>query len=54
MADKTKVFLAGVMDAFVYAGNQLMFTAKTLVDSSITFTLTAEDIRGGKANALLG
>lgn len=53
MGDKTKVFLAGVMDAYGYAGNQLLFTSKTLVDSSISFALTAEDIRGGKANALI-
>lgn len=49
MADKTKVFLAGVMDAYAYAGNRLLFTSKTLVDSSISFALTAEDIRGNFA-----
>lgn len=50
MADKSKVFLANVMDAYAYdsAGN-LLFTSKALTDSSISLGLTAEEIRGNFA-----
>lgn len=47
MADKTKVFLANVMDAYVYNSvGDLLFTSKALTDSSISIGLTAEEIRG--------
>lgn len=55
MADKTKVFLANVMDAYVYNSvGDLLFTSKALTDSSISIGLTAEEIRGGKGNKLIG
>lgn len=49
-----KAFLANVMDAYVYSGDQLLFTSKALTDSSISIGITAEEIRGGKANKLIG
>ena len=51
---KTKAFLANVMDAYVYAQDQLLFTSKALTDSSISIGVTAEEIRGGKGNKLIG
>lgn len=51
---KTKVFLANVMDAYVYSQSQLLFTSKALTDSSISIGVTAEEIRGGKGNKLIG
>lgn len=47
-------FLAGVANAYLYNGINLIATAKTLIDSSITIGVTAEDLRGGKGNQLLG
>ena len=49
-----KAFLANVMDAYVYSGDQLLFTSKALTDSSISISVTAEEIRGGKGNKLIG
>ena len=49
-----KAFLANVMDAYVYAGDQLLFTSKALTDSSISISVTAEEVRGGKGNKLIG
>ena len=49
-----KAFLANVMDAFVYSGDQLLFTSKALTDSSISIGITAEEVRGGKGNKLIG
>lgn len=51
---KVKAFLANVMDAYVYAGSDLLFTSKALTDSSISIGLTAEEVRGGKGNKLIG
>ena len=51
---KTQAFLANVMDAYVYAGNELLFTSKALTDSSISIGITAEEVRGGKGNKLIG
>ena len=51
---KTKAFLANVMDAYVYSQNQLLFTSKALTDSSISIGVSAEEIRGGKGNKLIG
>ena len=51
---KTQAFLANVMDAFVYAGDELLFTSKALTDSSISIGITAEEVRGGKGNKLIG
>lgn len=49
-----KAFLANVMDAYVYSGDQLLFTSKALTDSSISIGVTAEEIRGGRGNRLIG
>lgn len=47
-------FLAGVGTALLFKNNELIATAKTLTDSTFDFAITAEDIRGGKQNQLLG
>jgi hypothetical protein len=47
-------FLAGVARAEILDGNQLFATAKTLIDSSITIGISAEDVRVGKGAALAG
>jgi len=47
-------FLAGVANARIFKGNDLFATAKTLVDSSITIGVSAEDIRAGKGAKLYG
>ena len=48
------VFLAGVATAEIFDGNTLFASARTLIDSSITIGVTAEDIRGGEGAALIG
>lgn len=47
-------FLAGVGTALLFKGNELIAVAKTLTESTFNFGITAEDIRGGKGNGLLG
>ena len=48
-------FLAGVGRALlINSNNQLIGVAKTLTDSTFDFSITGEDIRGGKANTLWG
>lgn len=47
-------FLAGVGTALLFKGNELIAVAKTLTESTFNFSITAEDIRGGKGNGLLG
>lgn len=47
-------FLAGVGTALLFKGNELIATAKTLTESTFDFAITAEDIRGGSGNSLLG
>lgn len=49
-----QVFLAGVANAEIFDGDELFASARTLIDSSITIGVTAEDVRGGKGAALLG
>lgn len=51
-----RFILAGVGDIqlFDQSTGEIIVTSKTLTDSGINFSVTAEDIRGGKANALLG
>lgn len=51
---KMQAFLANVMDAYVYSGSNLLFTSKALTDSSISIAVTAEEVRGGKSNKLIG
>lgn len=47
-------FLAGVADARIFRNDELFATAKTLVDSSISIGVSAEDIRAGKGAKLYG
>lgn len=47
-------FLAGVGTALLFKGNELIGVAKTLTDSTFNFSNSAEDVRGGKGNGLLG
>lgn len=47
-------FLAGVGKALLFKGNSLIGVANTLTDSTFEFSISAEEIRGGKANALWG
>lgn len=48
-------FLAGVGRALLINSNhELIGVAKTLTESTFSFAITGEDIRGGKANALWG
>lgn len=49
-----QVFLAGVANAEIFDGDDLFASARTLVDSSISIGVTAEDIRGGQGAQLLG
>ena len=50
----SRQFLAGVATVDILVGDQLVATANTLVDSSITVGSTAEDVRGGTGAKLLG
>ena len=47
-------YLAGVGTALLFKGNDLIGVAKTLTESTFNFAITAEDIRAGKGNGLLG
>lgn len=47
-------FLAGVGVAEVFNGSELVFRSKSLTDEGWSLGITAEEIRGGGANALLG
>lgn len=51
----SKFVLAGVGDIqlFDQSTGEIIVTSKTLTDSGINFSVTAEDVRGGKANGLL-
>ena len=46
----SKFILAGVGDIqlFDQSSGEIIVTSKTLTDSGINFSVTAEDIRGGK------
>ena len=48
------VFLAGVATAEIFQGTDLFATAKTLIDSSISIGVSAEDIRAGQGAKLAG
>lgn len=52
----SRFILAGVGDIqlFDQSTGEIIVTSKTLTDSGINFSVTAEDIRGGMANAILG
>ena len=47
-------FLAGVGRALIISNGQLIAVAKTLQNSGFNFDVTAEEIRGGATNPLLG
>ena len=47
-------FIAGVATVDMLVGNQIVASAKTLLDSSISINSSAEDVRGGIGNKLLG
>lgn len=47
-------FLAGVGTALLFRGDDLIGVANTLTESTFDFSITAEEIRGGKGNALFG
>ena len=49
-----KVYMAGVLNADVFAGDQLLFTAKTLTDSSLSISVSNEEIRAGQGAKLIG
>lgn len=49
-----KKFLAGVARAILLRGNSLIGVAQTLTDSTLDFSITAEEIRAGAGNALYG
>lgn len=48
------VFLAGVANCEIFDGDELVASARTLIDSSITIGVTLEELRGGQGNALWG
>ena len=49
-----KKFMTSVADVFAYDENDnLVFTSKTLLDSSIEVTLGNTEVRGGRGNQLL-
>lgn len=43
-------FLAGVGDAILLKGQNIIGFAKTLTESTFGFTISSEEIRGGKGN----
>lgn len=47
-------YIAGVANVDIFKGSQLIATARTLADSSITLGSSNEEIRGGEGNALYG
>lgn len=46
--------LAGVGRALLFKGNTLIGVARTLTESTLGFTITGEEIRGGEGNTLFG
>ena len=47
-------FLAGVANVDLFVGDELFATAKTLTDSTFSFDVSLEDIRGGQGAKLYG
>lgn len=54
MADKFILASVGNVTLFDPSTGDIIVTSKTLTESGINFSVTAEDIRGGMANKLLG
>ena len=52
----SKPILAGVgtIQLFNPSTGDLIVTSKTLTESGLSFTVTAEDVRGGVSNKILG
>lgn len=48
-----KKFLAGTGTALLFKGQNLISVAKTLTESSISFAVTAEEIRAGRGDIAL-
>jgi hypothetical protein len=48
------VFMAGVADVDVFKGDQLIASGKTLMESSMSVTVSQEEIRAGKGAKLYG
>lgn len=53
MSQKFVLASVGTVQLFDQSNGDLIVTSKTLTDSGINFSVTAEDIRGGMANALI-
>ena len=53
MSNRFVLASVGTVHFFDQSSGDLIVTSQTLVDSGINFSVTAEDIRGGMANALL-
>lgn len=49
-----KKFLAGAGTGLIFSGNNLIAVGKTYSETSLGFSVTAEEIRAGKGNALWG
>ena len=47
-------FIAGPAKVDAFLNGQLMFTAKTILDSSISLSTNKEEVRGGQGNSLWG
>ena len=54
MAERFILAVVGDIQLFDQSTGDIIVTSKTLTDSGINFSVTAEDIRGGMANAILG
>ena len=48
------LYAAGVADVDLMSGNQLVSSAKTLTESTVTTEVSSEDIRAGKGAKLFG
>lgn len=49
-----KNFIAGPAKVDAFLNGQLMFTAQTILDSSISLSVSKEEVRGGAGNSLWG
>ena len=48
------LYAAGVADADMFSGTQLVVSAKTLTESTVSTEVSSEDIRAGKGAKLFG
>lgn len=49
-----KKFLAGVSKVLMFKGDNLIGVGQTMTNSTLNYSITAEDVRGGRGNALWG